>query len=133
MFTPLIANISVDKNVQHNVQQSRLYDTSCRSLKELKWTLGAVFTQIGHASTACIWKYREDPEVVAYMEDLDSMHKVTLRVENEAELLAEAKKLEEANVDHKVWIEDNMAVCICVKPYSRDFIRPLMKHLQLYK
>lgn len=44
------------------------------------WTLGAVFTQIAHASTACLWTFRDDPDVVAYMEDMDHMRKVTLKV-----------------------------------------------------
>ncbi|KAI1717759.1 peptidyl-tRNA hydrolase PTH2 domain-containing protein [Ditylenchus destructor] len=100
---------------------------------ELKWPLGAVFTQIAHASTACIWTYKEDPDVIAYMGELDKMHKVTLRVENEEQLLAEAKKLETNNIAHKVWIEDDMSVCIAIKPYSRDFIKPFLKHLPLYK
>lgn len=100
--------------------------------------------------SACIWTYKEDPDVIAYMGELDRMHKVTLRViiskyffrhilfqyfqvENEEQLLAEAKKLETNNIAHKVWIEDDMSVCIAVKPYSRDFIKPLLKHLPLYK
>lgn len=48
----------------------------------LNWPLGAIFTQIAHAATACIWTFREDKEVVDYMNEMDTMHKVTLKVSN---------------------------------------------------
>jgi len=102
-------------------------------MSSLGWPLGAVFTQIAHASTACIWTYRDDPDVIAYMADMDHMHKVTLRVDSELQLKDEAQKLAESNIDHKVWIEDDMAVCIAVKPQPRSILKPLLKHLPLYK
>lgn len=49
-------------------------------ISELKWPIGAVFTQIAHAATQIIWTFREDPDVIAYMTDMENMHKVTLRV-----------------------------------------------------
>jgi len=49
-------------------------------ISKLKWPLGAVFTQVAHAATACVWTYREDPQVAAYMGEMDSMHKITLKV-----------------------------------------------------
>jgi hypothetical protein len=49
-------------------------------LTELNWPLGAVLSQIAHASTACVWTFREEPEVIEYMANMDSMHKVTLKV-----------------------------------------------------
>lgn len=47
---------------------------------EFKWPLGAILTQIAHAATACIWTFRNDNDVIEYMNKLDSMHKVTLKV-----------------------------------------------------
>ena len=49
-------------------------------ISDLKWPLGAVFTQVAHASTACIWTFKDEPEVKEYMEDIENMHKVTLKV-----------------------------------------------------
>ncbi|KAH7714663.1 hypothetical protein AAVH_17971 [Aphelenchoides avenae] len=97
------------------------------------WTLGAVFTQIAHAATACLWTFREDPDVVAYMEDMDHMRKVTLKVETEAELRSVEEALKNAQIQHKTWIEDNMAVCIAVKPQLRSLVKPVLGKLPLYK
>lgn len=38
------------------------------------------FQQVAHAATACIWLYKDDPEVKEYMQNIDSMRKVTLKV-----------------------------------------------------
>jgi hypothetical protein len=44
------------------------------------------------------------------MADLDHMRKITLAVDDEEALKSIATRLEEAKVDHRVWIEDNMPV-----------------------
>ena len=102
-------------------------------ISELKWPLGAVFTQVAHAATQIIWTFRDDPDVIAYMKDMENMHKVTLRVDNEEVLIAESIKLKNSNIDHRVWIEDNMPVAIAIKPMERELIKPHLKHLSLYK
>jgi len=45
-----------------------------------KWPLGASIAQACHASTAALHIFRDDPATLSYLEDLDSMHKVVLRV-----------------------------------------------------
>ncbi|TKR64999.1 hypothetical protein L596_025463 [Steinernema carpocapsae] len=102
-------------------------------ITELKWPLGAVITQGAHASTACMWTYKDDQAVIDYTKDLDRMHKVTLEVANEEALKKVETKLQEAKVDHKTWIEDNMKVCIAVKPASREALKPLLRNLKLFK
>ncbi|CAD5225324.1 unnamed protein product [Bursaphelenchus xylophilus] len=99
----------------------------------LKWPIGALCTQVAHAATACLWTYKDDPEVVKYMEDMDHMHKITLQVEDEDMLKAVAGKLDAANVQHKVWIEDDMPVCIAIKPQPRSPLKEVLGHLKLYK
>ena len=42
--------------------------------------MGAVVAQACHASTAVLHLYREDPNVGAYLGDVDRMHKVVLEV-----------------------------------------------------
>jgi hypothetical protein len=92
--------------------------------------------------------YKDDPEVLRYMKDMESMHKVTLmvrkfyiviltlnffQVKDEPSLKSEAEKLVKAGIDHKMWIEDGMAVCLAVKPQQKERIRPLLSNLPLYK
>lgn len=47
---------------------------------ELEWPTGALVAQGAHAATACIWKFKDDPEVIEYMNNIDSLAKVVLQV-----------------------------------------------------
>lgn len=49
-------------------------------ISDLKWSIGAVATQAAHAATACIWTFREDSEVMEYMNDISHLRKVALKV-----------------------------------------------------
>jgi len=102
-------------------------------LSDFNWPLGAVFTQIAHSATQCIWTFKDDTDVQRYMGEIASMHKVTLMVPNEASLKAEAEKLYDAEIQHTTWIEDNMPVCIAIKPQSKEKLKTFLRHLPLYK
>uniref|UniRef100_A0A915Q483 Phosphotyrosine protein phosphatase I domain-containing protein n=1 Tax=Setaria digitata TaxID=48799 RepID=A0A915Q483_9BILA len=99
---------------------------------DLKWSFGAVVAQAAHAATACIWTFREDNDVVEYMNDIARLRKVTLKVPNESELRSIEKKLQDGNVDYYLWTEDSMAVCIALKPQLKSFIEHHVKHLKLF-
>lgn len=101
-------------------------------ISDLKWSVGAVATQAAHAATACVWTFRDDSEVVEYMKDISHLRKVTLKVPNEMELRILEKKLQESNVDYYLWTEDNMAVCIALKPQFKSFVEHYVKHLKLF-
>lgn len=45
-----------------------------------KWPLGALIAQACHASSAALHLFRDDPSTQNYLADLNSMHKVVLRV-----------------------------------------------------
>ncbi len=45
-----------------------------------KWPVGAVVAQACHAATAVMHLFREDPNTVQYLTDLDRMHKIVLKV-----------------------------------------------------
>ena len=49
-------------------------------LKVLKWPIGAVITQACHGCSAALHIFRDDPHTVAYLADLDRMHKVVVEV-----------------------------------------------------
>jgi peptidyl-tRNA hydrolase len=115
-------------------------------LTELKWPIGAVATQTAHAATACIWAFREDSDVLQYMEDLEHMRKVTLevgtmkkqlsmqlQVKDETELRSVEERLKTAGVAQRMWMEDGQAVCLAVKPCERGLVAPLLRHLSLFR
>ncbi|KAI6174277.1 Aminoacyl-tRNA hydrolase [Aphelenchoides besseyi] len=99
----------------------------------LKWPIGALCTQASHSATAICWIHRNDPDVMAYFNDLEHMHKVTLSVESEERLKEMAQRLEAANVQHHVWIEDGIPTCIAIKPQCRSQLKSLLGRLPLYK
>lgn len=104
-------------------------------LTELQWPIGAVIAQACHASSAVVHLFRDDPNTVAYTENLDSMHKVVLAADTEAKLRSLSAKLTESKVDHKMWIEmpENIPTCIATKPYPRDEIQVYFKKFKLFK
>ncbi|CAJ0565001.1 unnamed protein product, partial [Mesorhabditis spiculigera] len=98
----------------------------------LSWPIGAVATQAAHAASAAMWIFRNDPNTEVYTSELDSMHKVTLGVDSEEELAKVVTKLEEKKLDHKVWIEDNMRVCVALKPYPKNDVKNVIRSLKLF-
>lgn len=48
-----------------------------------KWPMGAVIAQACHASSAVLHMFRDDSHTQHYLADLDTMHKVVLRVRKE--------------------------------------------------
>jgi len=102
-------------------------------LTELKWPIGAVATQAAHAASACIWTFRDDPDVMAYMKDLEHMRKVTLAIKDEAELRTMEEQLKSGGVQYYCWIEDDQAVCIAIKPMERGSVSGLVRHLSLFQ
>ena len=99
------------------------------------WTLGSVAAQACHAATACLWTYRDDEAVKAYCGDLDHMRKAVLEVKGEAQLRNLSKKLHDAGIDHKLWVEqpEDFPTALATKPYPKSVVGPHVKKLQLCK
>jgi peptidyl-tRNA hydrolase len=99
------------------------------------WPLGALVAQACHAATAVNYLNQNDPQCIEYFNDLDSMHKVVLEVnqtlsrsvgfsvsqafpfslslslslfcqaKDEEQLKKLSKTFEENEIKHKLWIE----------------------------
>ncbi|CAD7703632.1 unnamed protein product [Ostreobium quekettii] len=102
---------------------------------EMGWPLGSVVAQACHACTAAVWGAREEACVRGYLANVDSMHKVVLEVKSETQLRNLSNKLQEANVDHKLWVEqpENFATCLATRPYPKPEIQHHFKKLKLCK
>ena len=48
--------------------------------KTLKWTIGAVIAQACHAAVAATHLFADVSDTQEYLRDLDSMHKIVLKV-----------------------------------------------------
>ncbi|KAG8375339.1 hypothetical protein BUALT_Bualt10G0089900 [Buddleja alternifolia] len=112
--------------VQYVVLRRDLIDT---------WPLGSVVTQGCHASVAAIWLHKDDPHTLLYCSpsNLDSMHKVTLEVKGETQLVNLSEKLKVGGIAHKLWIEqpENIPTCLATKPYPKSFVTSFFKKLKL--
>ncbi|KAL8153082.1 hypothetical protein V2J09_010842 [Rumex salicifolius] len=119
---------AADVVVQYVVLRRDLIDT---------WPLGSVITQGCHASVAAIWSHKDDPVTLEYCSpsNLDSMHKVTLQVKGETQILNLSEKLKAGGIDHKLWVEqpENIPTCLATKPYPKSLVSSYFKKLQLCK
>lgn len=102
---------------------------------KLNWPLGAIIAQCCHAATAVCHLHRDDADVRAYFADLDNMHKVVLRADDEAALLAIDRQLTEAGIEHKLWMEmpEAIATCVALKPYGKQDVQKYVKKFKLFK
>ncbi|XP_028802347.1 putative peptidyl-tRNA hydrolase PTRHD1 [Neltuma alba] len=117
-----------DVIVQYVVLRRDLIDT---------WPLGSVVTQGCHASVSAIWSNKDDPHTVDYCspEKIDSMHKVTLEVKGEPQIINLSEKLTSGGIVHKLWIEqpENIPTCLATKPYPKSMVSSYFKKLKLCK
>ncbi|XP_031373424.1 putative peptidyl-tRNA hydrolase PTRHD1 [Punica granatum] len=101
------------------------------------WPLGSLVTQGCHASVSAVWEHRDDPLTVEYCspDKIDSMHKVTLEVKGEPQILNLAEKLKAGGIAHKLWIEqpENIPTCLATKPYAKSTVSSYFKKLKLCK
>ncbi|CAH8353707.1 unnamed protein product [Eruca vesicaria subsp. sativa] len=101
------------------------------------WPLGSVVTQGCHASVAAIWSFKDDPVTLQYCDPqhIDSMHKVTLEVKGETQMMNLSEKLKSGGISHKLWMEqpENIPTCIATKPYLKSQVSPFFKKLKLCK
>lgn len=104
-------------------------------LTTLKWPTGAVIAQACHATTSVLQMYREDQNTINYVADLDRMHKIVLKSNGEEDLRKLAEDLQEAGIQHKLWIEqpENFPTCLATKPYPKEVVQKYFKKFKLFK
>lgn len=76
-----------------------------------------------------------DSETQQYVQNLDSMTKVVLKAENESQLLEVCDCLTTNDIKYVLWTEqpENIVTCLATTPRDRNLMKPLLKHLKLFK
>ncbi|XP_065848360.1 uncharacterized protein [Euphorbia lathyris] len=119
---------SEDVLVQYVVLRRDLIDT---------WPMGSVVTQGCHAAVAAIWGNKEDHHTLQYCspENIKSMHKVTLEVKGETQILNLSEKLTGGGIAHELWMEqpENIPTSLATKPYPKSVVSSFFKKLKLCK
>ena len=102
---------------------------------DLKWPKGALIAQACHASIAAMHLNYTDPETVAYLKDLDSMHKIVVGVPSESELVQLSENLIKGDVKFKLWTEqpENIPTSLALKPYSKSVVEQYFKAFKLLR
>ncbi|PVV05066.1 hypothetical protein BB560_000417 [Smittium megazygosporum] len=87
-----------------------------------------------HASMACIHQERNNENVIKYLNDLHSMHKVVLQAKDQEHLQKISADLDKLNIKHCMWTEqpENFSTCIATIPVTREEISPAVKKLKLF-
>ena len=116
--------------VQYIVMRSDL-------VKQHKWNAGGLIANGSHAAVAAIADSWHDSDVQQYVTGAHGkqMHTVVLQAGDEKELLDTAALLKQNDVAHRVWIEqpDRLPSCLATRPYQRQRIQPLLRHLKLFR
>lgn len=102
---------------------------------DLKWGPGALIAQGCHASVAAIYKSLNSHNTKKYLEDLENMRKVVLKVESAVDLNEMSNKLREAEIEHHLWIEnpEKVPTCIALAPMPKQEVQDYFKHLKLFR
>lgn len=102
---------------------------------DLEWTKGAMIAQACHASVASIAQTLHSSSTCDYLKDLANMHKIILKADGKEDLLKIQAKLDEANIEHHLWIEqpENVPTCLAVAPQPKPLVQAIFKHLKLLR
>lgn len=102
---------------------------------DLKWPKGALIAQGCHASIAAIHLNYSDAETVAYLQKLDSMHKIVVGVPGLTEINELNETLLKHDIKFKLWTEqpENTPTCLATKPYSKKLVEQFFKAFKLFK
>lgn len=102
---------------------------------DLKWPKGALIAQGCHASVAAIHLTYDDSETKAYLQNLDSMHKIVVGIPSLTEINELDKTLLANNIKFKLWTEqpENVPTCLALKPYPKKAVEHFFKSFKLFK
>lgn len=102
---------------------------------DLKYGVGALCAQAAHASTAAIFRSLECPDTAAYLQALESMHKILLKADGEAPLRKVADELAAAGVRAHLWIElpEDVPTALATAPAPRSRLKPFFGDFKLLR
>jgi hypothetical protein len=87
------------------------------------------------ASTAAIHESAAEADTVAYLRDLNNMHKIVLEARSADQLQATSAALSAAGVAHKLWVEQPEAIptCVATRPAARSLLKPFFNAFKLLR
>ena len=104
-------------------------------LDKARYNRGALVAQGAHAAVAAIEQSRSLPATVAYLADLDAMHKIVLAAPSEADIARVAAALAAASVAHRTWLEqpERVVTALATAPHKRSVLTAFFAGLKLLR
>lgn len=102
---------------------------------DLKYGVGALCAQAAHASTAATFRTLESSDTAAYLQSLESMHKIVLKADGEASLRSVADALTAAGVHAHLWTEqpEGVPTALATSPAPRSRLKPFFGDFKLFR
>ncbi|KAJ2999893.1 hypothetical protein HDV02_001412 [Globomyces sp. JEL0801] len=72
-----------------------------RDLLKLGFGPGSMISQACHGTSKLLWEYKNDPQVIEYMNDIENMHKVILEIKNLNQLELLGNQLTNDNIGNQ--------------------------------
>jgi peptidyl-tRNA hydrolase len=131
-------NLPTEVNKEQNIAAPKQQDPIVQYIairSDLKWPKGALIAQSCHASLAAVHLNYLDPETVAYLNNLESMHKIVVGVLSQSDLVALGEALAADELKFKLWIEqpENIPTCLATKPYTKSLVEKFFKGFKLFR
>lgn len=84
---------------------------------------------------AAVWANRDDADTLAYVGDVDNMHKVICAALSEEDIRGTAAALADAGVPHKLWVEqpEGVVTAVATKPGRRHALQPFFAAFKLLR
>lgn len=102
---------------------------------DLGWSAGALIAQGAHSSVAAIANSLQTETTKQYIQELDRMHKIVLKAENESQLKDLIEKLKADSISHYAWIEqpENILCSVSSAPNHKSVLQPYFRDYKLFK
>jgi len=84
---------------------------------------------------AAVWASRDDADTLAYLADVDNMHKVVTAALSEGDVRDTAAKLAAAGIAHKLWVEqpEGTVTAVATKPARRRELKGFFADFKLLR
>lgn len=84
---------------------------------------------------AAIWANKEDLETLAYLGDVDNMHKIVCAALSDDDVKTTSDALTKAGIPHKLWVEqpEGIVTAVATKPGRRGELQPFFSNFKLYR
>ena len=112
-----------------------MYIILCKDLSKAGWSQGSIIAQACHGVSKALNEFKNNTCTQAYLQNINTMTKVVLQVDNQDKLLKLKQDLDDNKIQHISWTEqpENIMTCLVTRPYEADQVKKYFRKCSLYK